>query len=50
MIEQPAEVDEMLLRGLPLGERGRAPFVDELLGGHDGVGWSENNELSSDHA
>lgn len=29
--EQPAEVDEMLLRGLALGQRCRLPFADEVL-------------------
>ena len=36
MIEQPAKVDEMLLRGRALGERDRLPFADEFLRRHWG--------------
>ena len=32
MIEQLAKIDEMLLRGRPLGQRDRLPFADEFLG------------------
>ncbi len=36
VVEEPAEVDEMLLRGLALGQRDRLPFLDEILRGHRG--------------
>ena len=38
VVEQPAEVDEMLLRRRPFGQRHRLPFADEVLRGHWGRG------------
>jgi hypothetical protein len=34
MVDEAAEIDEMLLRRLPLGERDGLPFPDELMRGH----------------
>ncbi len=34
MSEQPAEVDKMLLRRRPFGQRVGLPFADEILRGH----------------
>jgi hypothetical protein len=34
MVDEAAEIDEMLLRCLPLGERDGLPFPDELMRGH----------------
>jgi len=34
MFDDPAEIEEVLLRGAALGERDRLPFSDEVLRGH----------------
>lgn len=34
MVDEAAEIDEMLLRRLPFGERDGLPFFDELMRGH----------------
>ena len=34
MVDEAAEIDEMLLRRLPLGERDGLPFFNELMRGH----------------
>ena len=36
VVEQPAEVNEMLLRRRAFGQRDRLPFLDEILRGHQG--------------
>ena len=42
MIEQPAKVDEMLLRCRAFGQRHRLPFADEFLRRHwEGAGLGE---------
>ncbi|HEV7909910.1 MAG TPA: hypothetical protein VGP28_02230 [Methylocella sp.] len=34
MVDEAAEIDEVLLRRLPLGQRDGLPFPDELVRGH----------------